>query len=366
MKKEMKVRYKLVCLGNRGGMFYCKDTKTGSRTSLETKDRAEAERLLFHKNEADANPHINRRVGMAYLASSDPELAKRTWQTVKEDIIKDKTGTTLHRYETALKDPAYKLIEALLLVETRPADFMEVLRSGTVSTNVYLRRFQNHALDMGWLPHAVLPRKKFPKIKHKEARATTWDEHCRIITREPNPERRDFYDLCYYLGGSQSDIAGLHGEDVDYENRSFCYSRRKTGNLGGMKIGAKAWSVIMRRPRSGPLFPYLITVREADRATEFKQRCDGLGIKGITLHSYRYSWAERGANAGYPERLAQRALGQSSKIVQRAYARKAQGQLPSLEDYEEAKQKADKEGKILVLQPEMQCPVVVNRENGRH
>lgn len=97
MKKEMKVRFKLVCLGNRGGMFYCKDTKTGSRTSLETKDRAEAERLLFHKNEADANPHINRRVGMAYLASSDPELAKRTWKTVKEDIIKDKTGATLHQ-----------------------------------------------------------------------------------------------------------------------------------------------------------------------------------------------------------------------------------------------------------------------------
>ncbi|MGA2176845.1 MAG: hypothetical protein ABSH38_17865 [Verrucomicrobiota bacterium] len=25
-------------------------------------------------------------------------------------------------------------------------------------------------------------------------------------------------------------------------------------------------------------------IREADRATEFKQRCNGLGSKGITLH----------------------------------------------------------------------------------
>jgi hypothetical protein len=39
----------------------------------------------------------------------------------------------------------------------------------------------------------------------------------------------------------------------------------------------------------GPLFPYLQTVRAGDRATEFKQRCVGLGIKGIFLHSYRYS-----------------------------------------------------------------------------
>jgi len=49
---------------------------------------------------------------------------------------------------TALKDPAYKLIEEKLLVETLPMDFMEVLRAGNTSTNVYLRRFQNHAVDM--------------------------------------------------------------------------------------------------------------------------------------------------------------------------------------------------------------------------
>jgi hypothetical protein len=41
------------------------------------------------------------------------------------------------------------------------------------------------------------------------------------------------------------------------------------------------------------LFPYLRTVRAGDRATEFKQRCDGLNIKGVSLHSYRYAWAER-------------------------------------------------------------------------
>jgi integrase len=31
-----------------------------------------------------------------------------------------------------------------------------------------------------------------------------------------------------------------------------------------------------------------------------------------TLHSYRYSWAERAREAGYPERAAQKVLGQSS------------------------------------------------------
>jgi integrase len=344
----MKERYRMVVLGNRGGMCYCKDTVTGARTSLNTKDPSEGEKLILHKNEAVEQPHINRKIGLAYLSAADPELVKRDWNFVMEDIVKDKTGSTLKRYKTALKDPAFKLIADKPIVETLSGDLIEVLRVGTTCTNVYLRRFQNHAVDMGWLPVPVLPKKKFPKIKHKDQRAITWDEHCRIIEREKNPERRDYYELCWHFGGSQTDIADLKAEDIDYDGHGFCYSRRKTDNLGGTKIGPKAWEIIMRRPKEGPMFPYLSTVREADRATEFKQRCQGLGIKGVTLHSYRYAWAERSADAGYPERYAQRAMGQASKIVHRAYAKKAQGQLPSLEAYEDAK----KSGKIITMRPE--------------
>jgi len=73
---------------------------------------------------------------------------------------------------------------------------------------------------------------------------------------------------------------------------------------------------------------------EKHRAVEFKRRCTGLAIKGITLHSYRYAWAERAKTAGYPERFAQEALGHNSKAVHRAYARRAQVKVPSLEEYE--------------------------------
>jgi integrase len=52
------------------------------------------------------------------------------------------------------------------------------------------------------------------------------------------------------------------------------------------------------------------------------------------LHSYRYAWAERARKAGYPERFAQEALGHNSKAVHRAYAKRAQVTLPSLEQYE--------------------------------
>ncbi|MEI8196081.1 MAG: hypothetical protein WCI73_09250, partial [Phycisphaerae bacterium] len=97
------------------------------------------------------------------------------------------------------------------------------------------------------------------------------------------------------------------------------------------------------RPGTGPLFPYLRGVREADRATEFRQRCCGLGIEGVTLHSYRYAWAERAKVAGYPERFAQAALGHNSKAVHRAYAKNAKVVLPSLASFE----KKAREAKIL-------------------
>jgi len=59
-----------------------------------------------------------------------------------------------------------------------------------------------------------------------------------------------------------------------------------------------------------------------------------LGIKGVTLHSYRYAWAERAKTVGYPESFAQEALGHNSKAVHRAYAKRALMKIPSLEDYE--------------------------------
>jgi hypothetical protein len=60
-----------------------------------------------------------------------------------------------------------------------------------------------------------------------------------------------------------------------------------------MRIGNNAWQIILRRRGSGPLYSCLITVRECDRTTEFKQRSEGLGINGVTLQSYRHAYAER-------------------------------------------------------------------------
>jgi len=214
-----------------------------------------------------------------------------------------------------------------------------VLETGKVSTNVYLRRIHNFALDMTWLPWPVIVKRQWPKVEFKDKRAITWGEHQAIVTRELNPERKAFYKLAWHMGASQSDLAGLEAENIDWEHNVISFARKKTGSIAIMRFDDEVAEILRDLPGSGPLFPYLRSVRSGDRATEFHQRCMGLGIKGVSLHSYRYAWAERAKKAGYPERFAQEALGHNSKAIHRAYARRAQVELPPLSEFERMRTK---------------------------
>jgi len=154
------------------------------------------------------------------------------------------------------------------------------------------------------------------------------------ISKDKLFHRKAFYKLAWHLGASQSDLGGLNAEDFDWEQHVICYARRKTGSMAIMRFDEDMAEILRDLPGSGHLFPYLSTVRAGDRATEFKQRCLGLGIKGVSLHSYRYAWAERAKTAGYPERYAQVNLGHNSRAMARAYSRKAPVEMPSLSEYE--------------------------------
>jgi integrase len=328
----MKLRYRLFL--RRKSVFYAFDNTTKTFESLKTKDRAEAVRLLMALNEAGRQPAMNLGLARVYLKHSDPMVAQRTWQHVFDEIIKLKSGPTQYRWQSAAKDKAFDLIRARLLIETQAEHFLEVLKKGTVSTNAYLRKTHNFAVDMNWLPATVIPRRQWPAIHFKEKRAIKFEEHQKILAAEVNPERKVFYQVCWHLGASQGDIAALKGEDIDWTNNTVSFFRKKTGVPVLVHLGSEALNLLKDLPSEGPLFPYMTRGRAGDRATEFKQRCRQLGIEGVTLHSYRYAWAERAKTAGYPERFAQEALGHNSKAVHRAYAKRALVKIPSLEDYE--------------------------------
>ncbi len=334
----MKTRFRLIRRGVRGGAFYCVDTQTGKRTSLRGANEAEARQILEAKNQAERQPVLNLQIAKAYLAGSDSGLTKRTWKEAIEALTETKLAANRERWERVVKDRALTPLWGRVIIETPCEVLLKALQVGTISTNVFLRRLHNFCVDMNWLPWPLIPKRRWPAVRFKDKRAITLEEHTRIVSREKNPERKAFYQLAWHLGASQSDLAHLQAEDVDWAARIICFVRMKTRWRGQqppqIRFGAEVETILATLPQSGPLFPYLQTVRAGDRATEFKQRCRGLGIEGVTLHSYRYAWAERAKTCAYPERYAQMALGHNSKAVHRAYAKKAQVTLPPLEEYE--------------------------------
>lgn len=98
----MKQRFRLYRRG-RGGRFYIHDSDSGKQESLGTSDRALALRLLHSRNETQQEPAINLQIARAYLAVSDPEVSKRTWQGAMEELVKLKHGETQRRWLLAKK-----------------------------------------------------------------------------------------------------------------------------------------------------------------------------------------------------------------------------------------------------------------------
>jgi hypothetical protein len=236
-------------------------------------------------------------IAKAYLAASDPALTSRTWQAVLSAIIDTKTDDTRHRWETAAKDRAFDLLRNLPLVKTQAEDIFKAINSGTVSTNVYLRRMHNFAWDMGWLLAPVVVRRHWPKIRFREKRAITLEEHKRIIEREGNPERRSYYEMCWHLGGAQGDVACLQAEDIDWAAKSISYERRKLKGrglrrrwFGSVPTWRRSW---LRCPARGPCSP---TSRPSGRTTA--QPSSDSGAANSVSSASRYTRiGMRGPNA---------------------------------------------------------------------
>jgi hypothetical protein len=252
----------------------------------------EARQIVEAKNNSERQPVLNLQIAKAYLAGTDNGITTRTWQHAIEALPAPNREPT----STAGKPPPrtrhWPCCCRRSSSKPKAKLLLKVLQMGTVSTNVYLRRLHNFCVDMNWLPWPLVPKRQWPAVEFKEKRGITLAEHLAIVARETNPERKAFYKLAWHLGASQSDLAGLNAEDVDWDTTSSA-TRQKTGSVAIMRFDDDMAEILRDLPGSGPLFPYLRTVRSGDRATEFKQRCDGLASRA----SRCTATAMRGPNA---------------------------------------------------------------------
>ena len=131
MKETMNQRFRIY--RRHRGVYYLCDGLSGKRESLQTTDKSAPQRLLHARNEAVGEPMLNLEIARAYLAASDPQDAKRTWQHVMEEIPTLTTGNTRLRRLTASRDQALNPIHNLVLPETRAEHFLRVLENGSPS-----------------------------------------------------------------------------------------------------------------------------------------------------------------------------------------------------------------------------------------
>ena len=188
----MKARYRLIYRSIRGGMFYCVDTTTGKCTSLKTTDKVEARQIVEAKNQTERQPVLNLQIAKAYLAGTDNGIATRTWQNVIEALMNTKLGANRYRWKTAAKDHAFVPLLPCVIIETPGELLLRVMQSGTVSTNVYLRRLHNFCVDMGWLPWPLVPKRQWPPCISKRNGLSPWRNTNRSSPPRLTPNGKPF------------------------------------------------------------------------------------------------------------------------------------------------------------------------------
>jgi integrase len=316
---HMKTKYTLF---RRGGIYYSQDSATGQQKSLRT------------RNEAHRQPVLNLHLARAYLTASDPAFVERTWQTVMEQMQSRGKDSSRERYASVFKSPSFDGLRHKKLLETTADDFFAMFKQNKVAINEFLKRLHNFAVHLGWIAIPIVAPYLWPKYEPKDRRGITQAEHASILAQEKKAEWRLYLELLWETGAAQSDAVNFKAEDIDWQSRTISYFRMKTGSLAQFTISKKLETVLSHLPTTGALFPKLSTFTANDRASRFRRRCHKAGVFGVTLHCYRYAWAERAKVVGMPERFAQAALGHNSKAIHRAYAKKAVIIAPSLEDYE--------------------------------
>jgi integrase len=328
---HMKTKYTLFL---RHGIYYSQDSATGQQKSLRTRDESEAQRLVNARNEAYRQPVLNLHLARAYLSASDPAFLERTWQTVMDQLQARGKDSSRERYASVFLSAAFNGLRHKRLMETTADDFLAIFKDGKVSIVCFLKRLHNFALNLGWLAVPMVAPYLWPKYEPKDRRGITLDEHQSLLAMEKNAEWKLYLELLWETGAAQSDAVNFKAEDIDWQTRTISYFRIKTGSLAQFTISTTLEKVLQQLPTTGVLFPNLSTFSESDRASRFRRRCQKADVSGVTLHCYRYAWAERAKIVGMPERFAQAALGHNSKAIHRAYAKKAVIIAPSLEDYE--------------------------------
>jgi integrase len=254
-----------------------------------------------------------------------------TWDHIVTTFARTGGATTQRRKLIEFSNKRWAKLRVLPVDQTAGIDFLDVLARGGVSTSMALRGVESLALETGLLTHPVLPRKLWPKYTPRPKRAITEKEHRLLWSNSLKRSWRCFLEILWETGASQSDAASLRIEKLT--GGVVTYRRCKTGVRAAQQVSpqlAGTLASLAGGRTKGFFIPQVQRMLTKDRSHQFRRQCTRLDIDGVTLHSYRYAWAERAFQLGLPERFAMVALGHNSPAVHRAYCKNAKVVCPSL------------------------------------
>ena len=254
-----------------------------------------------------------------------------TWDNLIQIFCANGKQTTKDRKLNEFKQKRWHDFKRMPVADTTGSDFLELIQKGGQMTQVYLAALQTLALDIGAIGHHILPKKHWPKIHKEQKRAITEAEHRMLVSNLRTWRWKLFLQILWETGAAQADAASFRIEKL--EGNVIEYHRQKTGQRAALRVSEELLTSLHSAAcgrSTGYFLPGIQKLESKDRAGIFRRACKRVGIEGVTLHSYRYAWAERAFEMGIPERLAMVALGHNSAAIHRAYAKNAKVVAPCL------------------------------------
>ena len=120
-------KFRLFQRANR--VFYWQDNESAKQSSLRTKDRKAAEKLLHAKNEAHRLPTLNLTMARAYLSAHDAKMSTRTWMAVMREMGTHGIASSQERCARVFCSKAFDSIRNKPLVQMTAEDLLAIVHN---------------------------------------------------------------------------------------------------------------------------------------------------------------------------------------------------------------------------------------------
>jgi len=222
---------------------------------------------------------------------------------------KDRSGVEerLRWVDPHLGHLALREIDNAVLHAVRDAKLAAGAKPATVNRHLAIvSAVLNHAKQRGWLDSVpAIPRMKEPKGSLRfltQAEARKLIDHLR--SRPRCQHVADMAEFTLATGLREANVTGLEWGRVDLENRRawVLAEQSKSGSPIRVPLNDVALDVLRRREGIHDLWVFTYRGKRLRKAGHdgFRQSVEACGLRGVTWHTLRHTWASWHAQAGTP------------------------------------------------------------------